>query len=106
MLQNEIDSGEDLSNIEMMTFLQNGLYEHAGNSHKKYAANIVFSGSENKLIGDRVKFENDSLCFHAFIEGQDISVKVKCETETKMAGKAVYSEGVIPLSLTREMKKE
>ena len=77
-----------------------------GYSDKKYPANVVFSGSENKFICDRVKYKNDTLHFNIFIEDENVAVKLKYEDKTKMAGKAVYSERMVPLSLIREMKKK
>ena len=75
-------------------------------SEKKYSATMTFSVGENKFIGDRVRFENDTLYFNVFIEGQDVAVKLKYEDKTKMNGKAIYTKGVVPLFLTKEIKKE
>lgn len=77
-----------------------------GYSENKYSATMIFSVGENKFIGDKVRFENDTLYFNVFIEGQDVAVKLKYEDETKMTGKAIYTEGVVPLSLTKDMKKD
>jgi len=77
-----------------------------GYSEKKYSAIMIFSVGENKFIGDRVRFENDTLYFNVFIEGQDVAVKLKYEDETKMTGKAIYTEGIVPLLLTKDLKKE
>ena len=40
------------------------------------------------------------------MEGQDIKVMLKIENETKMSGKAVYSEGEVPLTLTKVVTVE
>ena len=77
-----------------------------GYADKKYSATMAFSGTENKFTGNKIKFENDTLLFSVLIESQDVAVKLAFTEETKMAGKAVYSEGVVPLTLTREKKKE
>jgi len=77
-----------------------------GYAEKKYSAIMIFSVGENKFVGDRVRFENDTLYFNVFIEGQNVVVKLKDQDETKMTGKAVYNEGVVPLLLTKEIKKE
>jgi hypothetical protein len=77
-----------------------------GFAEKKYSASMMFSGSEYKLNGEKVKIENDTISFSVFIEGQDVAVKLKMENSSKMSGKAVYTEGEVPLALTREMKKE
>jgi hypothetical protein len=77
-----------------------------GYAEKTYSASMAFKGNESKLTGDRIKFENDTLFFNVFVEGQDVRVSLTLTDETKMSGKAVYSEGVVPLVLTREKKKE
>ena len=77
-----------------------------GYADKKYSAIMAFKGSDSTLAGDMVKFENDTLYFSVNVQGQDVAVKLKYDDQTKMTGKAVYSEGEVPLSLTREMKKE
>ena len=76
-----------------------------GFAEKKYSASMMFSGSEYKLNGEKVKIENDTISFSVFIEDQDVAVKLKMENSSKMSGKAVYTEGEVPLALTREMKK-
>jgi hypothetical protein len=75
-------------------------------SDKKYSTTMAFSTTENKFAGDKVKFENDTLTFNVYIEGQDVAIKLAFVEETKMSGKAIYTEGVVPLSLTRATKKE
>jgi hypothetical protein len=72
----------------------------------KYSATIAFTGNENKFAGDKIKFRNDTLFFNVYIESQNVAVSLAFIDETKMAGKAVYSEGVVPFSLSRDMKKE
>jgi len=68
---------------------------------KKPAATMSFTGNEYKIPGEKVKTDNDSVNFSIYLEGQDIRVLLKVENETKMSGKAVYSEGEVPLSLTK-----
>jgi hypothetical protein len=70
-------------------------------AEKKYSATMSFTGTETKLTGDRVKVLNDSIFFSVYVEGQDVAVKLKLDAETKMSGKAVYTEGVVPLALTK-----
>ncbi len=70
---------------------------------QKYSTTIVFTGSEYKLTGEKVKVANDSVLFSIYLEGQDIKVMLKIENETKMSGKAVYTEGEVPLSLTKNV---
>jgi hypothetical protein len=66
---------------------------------------MAFGSGENKFMGDKVKIENDTISFNVYIEGQDVAVKLVFIEESKMIGKAVYTEGTVPLSLSREMKK-
>src|SRR5665811_122376 len=68
-----------------------------GFAEQKHTTTMSFTGSEYKLPGENVKTPNDSIMFSVFLEGQDIKVVLKMETETKMSGKAVYSEGEVPL---------
>ncbi len=72
-----------------------------GMAEKKHTATMSFTGNEYKLPGENVKNVNDSLYFSIFLEGQDIKVLLKIENESKMSGKAVYSEGEVPLTLTK-----
>jgi hypothetical protein len=68
---------------------------------KKHTATMSFAGSEYKLNGENVKVENDTVSFSIFLEGQDIKVSLKGDADTKLVGKAVYSEGEVPLTLTK-----
>lgn len=72
-----------------------------GLAEQKHSATMMFTGSEYKLTGDKVKIENDTLTFIVYLEGQNINVTLKIESNTKMTGKAVYSEGEVPLTLTK-----
>jgi hypothetical protein len=77
-----------------------------GLDDRKHTVNLSFAGSEYKLPGENVKAVNDSVLFSIYLEGQDIKVMLKIENETKMSGKAVYSEGEVPLTLTKIMVSE
>lgn len=77
-----------------------------GFAEKKYSASMMFSGSENKLNGEKVQIEKDTISFFVFIEGEDVAVKLTMENSLKMSGKAVYSEGEVPLSLTKDLAPE
>lgn len=68
----------------------------------KYSTTIIFTGSDSKVTGEKVKFENDTVSFAVYIEGNEVSISLKMENDTKMAGKAISSEGEIPLTLTKE----
>ena len=72
-------------------------------NENKYTASISFSGLDYKFPGEKVKVEGENLSFVVYIQDSDVSINLKMDSETKMAGKAVYSEGEIPLSLTRDM---
>ena len=73
---------------------------------QNYTATISFTGNENKLNGDKVKFEKDTLLFLVYIEGEDVKVLIKIENEAKMSGKAIYSEGEVQLTLTKKLNPE
>jgi hypothetical protein len=72
-----------------------------GMAESKYTTTMSFTGSEYKLTGEKVKAANDSVTFIIYLENQDIKVRLKLEDQTKMTGKAIYSEGEVPLALTR-----
>jgi hypothetical protein len=73
-----------------------------GLEKQKYSASLSFTGSEYMLTGENVKSVNDSILFSIYLEGQDIKVMLKIEDKTKMTGKAVYSEGEVPLTLLKD----
>lgn len=62
---------------------------------------MSFAGNENKLYGDKVKISNDSVSFSLYLEGEDIRVMLKMESDTSMSGKAVYSQGEVPITLKK-----
>ncbi len=62
---------------------------------------MSFTGSDYKIPGENVKSSNDSLIFSVFVENQDVRVLLKVENEARMSGKAIYSEGEVPLTLTK-----
>ena len=67
---------------------------------------MSFTGSDSTLTGENVKTVNDSVLFNIYLEGQDIKVMLKIENDTIMTGKAIYSEGEVPLSLTKILASE
>jgi len=77
-----------------------------GQADQIYTTTISFTGNENKLTGDKVKFEKDSLLFSVYIEGEDVKILIKVENEAKMSGKAIYSEGEVLLTLTKKLNME
>jgi len=68
---------------------------------KKYSATMAFTGNTSPLTAEKVAVVNDSLFFSVYVEGQDVSIKLKLEDAAKMTGKAVYTEGEVPLMLTK-----
>jgi hypothetical protein len=74
-----------------------------GLSEKKHTATMSFTGSDYTIPGGQVKATNDSITFSVYVEGQDVKVFLKIDNDTIMSGKAVYSEGEIPLTLTKSM---
>ncbi len=76
-----------------------------GNADQKNTATMTFGESDYKLTGENVKIKSDSVFYSVFMEGQDIKVLLKVENDMKMTGKAVYSEGEVPLTLTKVEQK-
>jgi len=75
-----------------------------GFAEKKYTAVISMTGSEYKINGENVKFENDTLTFSMYIEGETVGVKMKMEEPLKMTGAANSSQGEIPVTATKQVK--
>jgi hypothetical protein len=75
-----------------------------GFENQKNTTFMSFEGSDYKIPGENVKSSSDSLIFSVYIENQDVKVLLKIESEAKMSGKAVYSEGEVPLTLTKSDK--
>ncbi len=68
---------------------------------KKYSTSISFTGSDYKIPGDKIKIEENGVSFTVFVEGNEVAIALKADGDLKMTGKAVYTEGEIPLTLTR-----
>jgi hypothetical protein len=76
-------------------------------AEKKYSAAWTFNGNEENIyLSDNIKFRNDTLVFNINVDGEDVAVTLKFDEESKMSGLAVYSGGEVPMTLTREKKKE
>lgn len=73
------------------------------NAENKYSTAISFTGSDFVIPGDKIKVENDTVSFVVIVEGQEVSVSLKAEDDGRMTGKAVYFEGEIPLTLTKDI---
>ena len=69
----------------------------------KYSTSISFTGSDYKIPGERIKVEKENVTFVVMIEGGEVVISLIEENDNKMTGKAVYSEGEIPLTLTRDI---
>lgn len=74
-----------------------------GFKEQKHTTTMSFTGGDTILSGEKVRAVNDSVLFSVYLEGQDIKVMLKMEDDSKMSGKAVYSEGEVPLTLTRQL---
>jgi hypothetical protein len=72
-----------------------------GIADSKNTTTMSFTGSEFKFEGENVKAVNDSVLFSIYLQGEDIKVMLKMESDTNMTGKAVYSEGEVPLALSK-----
>ena len=75
-----------------------------GLAEKKYTVAISMPGSDYKINGENVKFENDSLKFSVYIEGENVGVKMKMEDASRMKGSALSSRGEIPLTAAKQKK--
>jgi len=72
-----------------------------GITEGKYTAGAIFTNFDYKFPGEKVKYANDSVSFVINLEGEAIKVLLKMEDPGKINGKAVYSEGTVPLVLTK-----
>ncbi|MCX6303261.1 MAG: hypothetical protein NTW82_13880 [Bacteroidia bacterium] len=68
----------------------------------KYTALISLTNMDYTLTGEKVKIQNDSIHFYIWIETDSVSVNLKMNDNSTMTGNAVFSEGVIPLTLIKE----
>lgn len=74
-----------------------------GYENEKLTTSVSLTGSEYKIPAENVKLDGKILTFDIFIETETIHISLTIESNTKMSGKATYSEGEIPLVLTREL---
>jgi hypothetical protein len=75
-------------------------------NESKYDAAMTFTGIDYKFKAENVKVANDSLTFSVYVEGNYVNLSLRVEDRAKMSGKAVYSEGVIPLALIRSEEEQ
>jgi hypothetical protein len=73
---------------------------------QKTTAQMNFAGNGNKFPAEKLIISNNSLTFNVYVEGNTVAVTLKSEDQTKMSGKAVYSEGEVPLTLTKVIEAE
>lgn len=66
----------------------------------KYSLSVIFSG-DYKIPGDQVKFGDNTLTCSVYVEGENVRISLKMNPDDKMTGTADYSQGQIPLTLTR-----
>ncbi len=71
-------------------------------AENKYSTFISMPGSDYKIPGEQTKVENDTVSFFVLLDGTQISINLKTESEIKMTGIAVSPDGDIPLTLTKE----
>jgi len=74
-------------------------------AENKYSSSISFTGSDYKIPGDQTKVEKENVTFVVMVEGNEVAISLTAENDIKMTGKAVYSEGEIPLTLTKDVPK-
>jgi hypothetical protein len=67
-----------------------------------FKATMSFTGMEYKFDLEKVKFADDVLTFGLYLDGEDIFVKMTMKSKDEMSGKAIYSEGEIPLTAKRD----
>ena len=77
-----------------------------GLADSKYSASMSFTDMGYSFPGEKISLRNDSLFFMIWIESTDVNVKLKIEDNTKMTGNAVYYEGTVPLTLTRDIESK
>jgi hypothetical protein len=84
---------------------QLGIFQVSFNE-MKYAATLVFSGSEYLLPADNIVVAKDSLFFSINLENESVVFAFSIKDKKTMTGQATYSGGVVPVTLNKEMKKE
>jgi hypothetical protein len=72
-----------------------------GVERNKHSVVISFTNYASDITAGDVKIADDTLAFDVSLEGEIVTVTLKSEDKNKMTGKAVYSGGIVPLTLTR-----
>lgn len=68
----------------------------------KLGATMKFDSLAFILNAEKVKFVTDSLFISILLEDQSINISLKMEDSLNMSGKAVSSEGPLPLTLKKQ----
>lgn len=69
----------------------------------KLAATMKFDSLDYAFNAEKVKLVIDSLFISILLEDQVINISLNVEDSSKMTGKAVYSDGTVPLTLKKEL---
>jgi hypothetical protein len=77
-----------------------------GMTEQKYTVTMTPTGSDYKLTAEKVKFQNDSLVFSLYVENEEVKVYLKVEDQVRMSGKASYSQGLVSLSVVKDIVPE
>lgn len=70
-------------------------------AENKLSATMSFDSMQYQFPAEKVKAVADSLYFSINLEGQSVDVSLKLTDDSNMTGKAVYSEGSVPLTVKR-----
>ncbi len=68
----------------------------------EYMATLSFEGMSYKYNLEKCKFEEEKLSFGLYLDGEDIFVLMTLTEDDKLSGKAMYSQGELPITATRE----
>jgi hypothetical protein len=74
-------------------------------AENKYSSAVSMTGSDYVIPGDKTKVENDTVSFVLFLDGTEIVISLKAESNTKMTGVAIAPDGEIPLTLTKDVPR-
>ncbi len=78
---------------------------NVGNVLQKDTTSMSFAGFDFKYPCENVRADRDSIFFSVYIQG-DVRLLLRIENDTLMSGKAIYSEGEVPLTLKRAKASE
>jgi len=73
-------------------------------AENKLSATMSFDSMQYQFPAEKVKAVADSLYFSINLEGQSVDVSLKITDNSNMTGKAVYSEGSVPLIVKRTVE--